>query len=211
MTFFLFLVPCEDFFRKLADEIGVEFQIVYPSNEKKPTILLSWIGTRPELSSILLNSHMDVVPVFEEFWTHKPFDADMDEEGRIFARGTQDMKSVGMQYLAAIHRFKRNKVSLERTLHVSFVPDEENFGPDGMRTFAVSDAFKKLNVGFVMDEGELRSKEILKCFINFYLDLQELHRWMRFSMFIMANEAVGVSIIFQEIFANILSLFYFSL
>lgn len=157
-------MPCEEFFRKLAGEIGVEFQIVYPSNEKKPTILLSWIGSRPLLPSIMLNSHMDVVPVFEEFWTHKPFDADIDEEGRIFARGAQDMKSVGMQYLAAIHRLKKKNLSLERSLHVSFVPDEENFGPDGMKAFAVSDAFKKLNVGFVMDEGELNSN----CFPKSY-------------------------------------------
>lgn len=151
---FLFLEPCEDFFRKLATEIGLEYQIVYPSNVKKPTILLSWIGRRPQLPSILLNSHMDVVQVFEEFWSHGPFSADIDDEGRIFARGTQDMKSVGMQYLAAISRLKKKNVTLERTLHVSFVPDEENFGPDGMRAFSTSSEFKKLNVGFVMDEGE---------------------------------------------------------
>ena len=36
------------------------------------------------------------VPVFPECWTHSPFDAHKDSEGRIWARGSQDMKSVGV-------------------------------------------------------------------------------------------------------------------
>lgn len=95
--------------------------------------------------------------MFEEFWTHNPFSADIDDEGRIFARGAQDMKCVGMQYLGAIRSLKKKNITLKRSFHVSFVCDEENFGPDGMRAFAVSDEFKKLNVGFVMDEGENES------------------------------------------------------
>lgn len=74
------------------------------------------------LPSIVLNSHMDVVPVYEEHWTHPPFSADIDSEGRIFARGSQDMKSVGMQYLSAINRLKSKAIQLKRTIHVIFVP-----------------------------------------------------------------------------------------
>jgi aminoacylase len=96
---------------------------------------------------------MDVVPVFEEFWTHKPFDADIDEEGRIFARGSQDMKCVGMQYLGAVRYFKRNNYSFKRTIHCVFVPEEEIGGVDGMRDFVHQDAFKIMNVGFSLDEG----------------------------------------------------------
>ena len=65
---------------------------------------------------------MDVVPVFEEFWTHPPFSADIDAEGRIFARGAQDMKCVGAQYLATVRALKRDGVHLKRTLHLIFVP-----------------------------------------------------------------------------------------
>lgn len=70
---------------------------------------------------------MDVVPVFEEYWTHAPFSADIDKEGRIFARGSQDMKCVGMQYLGAIRYFKRNNLAFSRTIHVVFVPEEGTF------------------------------------------------------------------------------------
>lgn len=149
-----FAAPCVSFLKKLADELGLQFRVEYPGSDDKPNVILTWIGTRPELKSILLNSHMDVVPVFEEFWTHKPFSADIDDEGRIFARGAQDMKCVAMQYLGAIRYFKRNNIALRRTIHVVFVPDEENFGPDGMKALVPSEAFKSLNVGFCLDEGE---------------------------------------------------------
>lgn len=65
---------------------------------------------------------MDVVPVYADDWTHDPFAADIDSEGRIFARGSQDMKCVGAQYLAAIRALKKDNVSLKRTIHVMFVP-----------------------------------------------------------------------------------------
>lgn len=65
---------------------------------------------------------MDVVPVIEEKWTHPPFAAEIDADGKIFARGTLDMKSVGMQYLAAVCALKREKMSLRRTVHVVFSP-----------------------------------------------------------------------------------------
>ena len=127
--------------------------MTYPAKEDKPTVILTLVGTNPELPSIMLNSHLDVVPVFEEFWTHKPFDADIDEEGKIFARGAQDMKCVGMQYLGAIRSLKKNNVQLKRSIHVTFVPDEEIFGPDGMKAFVESEDFRNLNVEFFLDEG----------------------------------------------------------
>ena len=41
----------------------------------KPILVLTWRGLEPGLASVLLNSHMDVVPVFPEHWTHPPFAA----------------------------------------------------------------------------------------------------------------------------------------
>lgn len=98
---------------------------------------------------------MDVVPVYEEYWTHPPFAADIDENGRIFARGSQDMKSIGTQYLAAIRALKRDGVKeLKRTIHITFVPDEEINGEYGMEGFVSSKEFSDLNIGFALDEGD---------------------------------------------------------
>lgn len=97
---------------------------------------------------------MDVVPVFEDRWTHAPFGAEIDDDGKIFARGAQDMKCLGTQYLAAIRALKKDGINqLKRTIHVTFVPDEEVGGALGMKSFVKTDAFKKLNIGFSLDEA----------------------------------------------------------
>jgi aminoacylase len=96
---------------------------------------------------------MDVVPVFEEKWTQPPFGANMDSQGRIYARGAQDMKCVGMQFLGAIRALKKDGAQPKRTIHLTFVPDEEIGGLLGMAEFVHTDEFKKLNCGFAIDEG----------------------------------------------------------
>ncbi|KJE95881.1 aminoacylase-1A, variant [Capsaspora owczarzaki ATCC 30864] len=114
---------------------------------------MSWIGTSPELPSIMLNAHTDVVPVFEEFWTHGPFDATKLENGDIIGRGTQDMKCVAIQYIEAVRNLIAQGVRLARTLHLTFVPDEEIGGHSGMELFVDHERFKALNIGFALDEG----------------------------------------------------------
>lgn len=65
------------------------------------------------------------------------------------------MKCVGLQYLEAIRRLKASGFKPTRTVYLSFVPDEEIGGHDGAEKFAESDIFKALNVGIVLDEGQL--------------------------------------------------------
>ncbi|KAL9238327.1 hypothetical protein vseg_012762 [Gypsophila vaccaria] len=119
----------------------------------KPLILLKWPGTNPNLPSILLNSHTDVVPVESNKWVHPPFDAHIDDHGNIFGRGAQDMKCVGLQYLEAIRKLKDSGFEPTRTIYLSFVPDEEIGGRDGAEKLAQSDIFRKMNIAFVLDEG----------------------------------------------------------
>ena len=160
---------------------------------RKPHVLMTWPGRDASLPSIMLNSHTDVVPAEASFWrravglamlarsvltrlrpcSHDPFAADIDAQGRIFARGSQDMKCVGLQYLEAIRRLKA-KVRAAfvqpatrasraafasqgfaplRTVLVTFVPDEEIGGNDGMGGFVASARFAELNVGLELDEG----------------------------------------------------------
>lgn len=120
----------------------------------KPLILLKWPGNDPTLPSILLNSHTDVVPSEHHKWTHPPFSAHLDSTtGNIFARGSQDMKCVGLQYLEAIRKLKASGFRPLRNLYLSFLPDEEIGGNDGAGKFVDSDVFAKMNVGIVLDEG----------------------------------------------------------
>ncbi|KAF5293043.1 hypothetical protein FQR65_LT11035 [Abscondita terminalis] len=144
--------PCLDFLRKQAEEIGLDFAVYRPLPDK-PHAVLTWIGREPTLPTIILNSHMDVVPVFKEYWSHKPFDADVDENGVIYARGVQDVKYLGVQYLEAIRRLKLRGFCPKRTVHVTFVSEEELAGQCGMKLFVKTPEFKALNAGFALDEG----------------------------------------------------------
>ncbi|KAJ4832807.1 hypothetical protein Tsubulata_036602 [Turnera subulata] len=132
----------------------------------KPTLLLSWQGSDPSLPSLLFNSHLDSVPVEPSKWSHPPFSATRSPDGRIFARGAQDDKCIGIQYLEAIRNLKENHPHFSplRSLHLSFVPDEEVGGFDGMAKFVESPEFKALNVGFLLDEGQASVGEEFRVF-----------------------------------------------
>ncbi|KAJ2334344.1 adenylate cyclase, partial [Coemansia sp. RSA 2673] len=159
---------CTRFLEQQANELGLIYWVKeYVAG--KPVVVLSWPGTSPEQGSIILNSHTDVVPVFEEFWHYPPFDAERvatdDGDYKIYARGAQDMKIVGMCYLEAIRRLKvEEKRRLERTVHLVFVPDEEIGGRDGMQMFVESAEFGVLNAAFALDEGMANPGDALRVF-----------------------------------------------
>ncbi|XP_002137025.2 aminoacylase-1-like [Drosophila pseudoobscura] len=144
---------CVEFLRRQANSLNLPVDVVHPAIPTKPAVIIKWLGKQPELPSIILNSHMDVVPVFPEKWTHDPFSAHMDNEGRIYARGSQDMKSVGTQYLGAIRALKASGYQPKRTVYLTYVPDEEIGGDLGMRELVKGDYFRSMNVGFSLDEG----------------------------------------------------------
>ncbi|XP_054288304.1 aminoacylase-1-like [Macrosteles quadrilineatus] len=142
---------CVEFIKRQARELGLLW-MVHSCVPGHPVVIVTWTGQQPELPSLLLNSHMDVVPAYPENWTHDPFAAEKDEEGNIYGRGAQDMKSIGIQYLEAIRRLKKDGVALKRTVHLSFVPDEEE-GDSGMRKFVNTPEFRSLNIGCSLDEA----------------------------------------------------------
>eukprot|EP00667_Euglena_gracilis_P011553 EG_transcript_11815 len=63
------------------------------------------------------------------------------------------MKCVCVQYLLAIERLQQKGWRPRRTVHLSFVPDEEIGGAAGMGLFLQTDLFRSLRVGVGLDEG----------------------------------------------------------
>lgn len=117
-----FVEPCVEFLERQAKSLDLTFNVYRLFDVKAPIVVMSWIGEQPTLPTIMLNSHMDVVPAYPEQWSHPPFAANIDENGRIYARGSQDTKGIGMQYLAAIRELKKAGQTFKRTIHVTFVP-----------------------------------------------------------------------------------------
>lgn len=113
--------------------------------------MAKWIGTEPDLPVILLNSHYDVVPVMREHWNYEPFEALIRQDGFIIGRGTQDMKCVCIQYVEAIRRLKATGYCPKRTVVLTFVPDEETGGVDGMEKFLETPEYKAIGpIAFAM-------------------------------------------------------------
>ncbi len=133
--------------------------------QNKPIVIGSIFGTEPSLPCIVLNGHYDVVPVAEEHWDVNPFEAVKTNEGRIYGRGTQDMKCVLIQYVVALARGLERGWAPRRTIHLTFVPDEEIGGGDGMRKLLDSPQWERMQpVGLVLDEGLANTGEVFTVF-----------------------------------------------
>ncbi|XP_026817321.1 aminoacylase-1-like isoform X2 [Rhopalosiphum maidis] len=149
---------CIRFLERQAQRLGLPLKVYYMA-PGKPIAIITWVGQKSELPSILLTSHMDVVPVYLK-WTHDPFFAYKDESGNIYARGAQDMKCVGIQYLETIRKYITENLKLKRTIHICFTPDEEIGSKFGMAKFVTTREFAELNIGFALDEGIATPNEV---------------------------------------------------
>jgi acetylornithine deacetylase len=85
------------------------------------TNLLATIG--PSVAGgVVLSGHTDVVPVDGQEWASDPFLLD-ERNGRLYGRGTADMKGFLAVVLAMVPEFAAAR--LERPIHLAFSCDEE--------------------------------------------------------------------------------------
>jgi acetylornithine deacetylase len=87
------------------------------------------VGTREGSGggrSLILNGHYDVVPPgLIENWHHDPFGGEVDR-GRIYGRGTTDMKGGIAAMLHALRCIQKTEVKLAGDVVIETVPDEES-------------------------------------------------------------------------------------
>jgi aminoacylase len=58
---------CADFIQAWCERIGLSTQRV-SLVEGKPIVVATWVGEEPDLPTVLLNSHYDVVPCEDDNW-----------------------------------------------------------------------------------------------------------------------------------------------
>lgn len=143
------------FIRQYSEEIGFDSYKEVEVHPNRIVCILTYLGKSPEKPTLLLNSHIDVVPCDDKYWKCDPYEAKIQENGDIFSRGIQDMKSLAIAQLEAVRRMKEANIRPERTIHLTFVPDEELGGMTGFSPFLETQEFKDLNVGFGLDEGRV--------------------------------------------------------
>ena len=59
--------PAVELLVREAESLGLA-AITHECVPGKPVLIITWEGMEPSLPSLMLNSHMDVVPVFPEHW-----------------------------------------------------------------------------------------------------------------------------------------------
>ena len=99
---------------------GARVQLVYNAARNKANLLGS-IGPDRE-GGVVLSGHTDVVPVDGQEWSSDPFTL-AERDGRLYGRGSSDMKGFIACSLAAAEQWKDAK--LLRPLHFAFSYDEE--------------------------------------------------------------------------------------
>ena len=92
-----------------------------PNADGAKANLLATIGPNVE-GGVVLSGHTDVVPVDGQPWTSDPWTL-TQRDGRLYGRGTCDMKSFLALSLAALPQF--TAAPLKRPIHLAFSYDEE--------------------------------------------------------------------------------------
>jgi acetylornithine deacetylase len=109
-----------EFVRGYLDDLGIVSDLVFDTAGTKAN-LLATIGP-PDRPGIVLSGHTDVVPVDGQDWSSEPF-ACVERDGRLYGRGTADMKGFIATALALVPEFQA--LRLAGPVHLALSYDEE--------------------------------------------------------------------------------------
>ncbi|MDF2395880.1 acetylornithine deacetylase [Pseudomonas sp. 3MA1] len=108
------------FIRDYLARHGVDSELIYNPQRTKANLFAS-IGPS-DRGGVVLSGHTDVVPVDGQAWSVEPFVLS-ERQGRLYGRGTADMKGFIAAVLAAVPGLTRRRLRLP--VHLAFSYDEE--------------------------------------------------------------------------------------
>jgi acetylornithine deacetylase/succinyl-diaminopimelate desuccinylase-like protein len=104
-----------------------DFQLLAPPDHPtKGNIVVRLKGTG-KLKPVLYIGHLDVVEAAREDWSSDPYKL-TEKDGRLYGRGTIDMKGQDASTLTALIRLKKEGFVPDRDIIVAFTADEEAGG-----------------------------------------------------------------------------------
>lgn len=117
-----------DFVWRYLNDLGVSGELIHNAERSKAN-LYARLGPAGD-GGVMLSGHSDVVPVEGQNWSVPPFTL-TERDGKLYGRGTADMKGYIACMLAAVPHFLAQP--LKQPLHLAISYDEE-VGCLGVRT-----------------------------------------------------------------------------
>ncbi|TCP63226.1 acetylornithine deacetylase [Rhodovulum bhavnagarense] len=105
----------------MLGDLGAHVDLFHDKGGHKAN-LFATLGPREAGGGIVLSGHTDVVPVTDQDWSTDPFRLH-EAEGRLYGRGTSDMKGFIAATLAMAPTYAA--LDLKKPLHFAFTHDEE--------------------------------------------------------------------------------------
>ena len=109
-----------DYVRELLRPLDADVRLTFDRDKRKAN-LFATLGPRG-MPGVALSGHTDVVPVDGQDWASDPFVVS-ERDGKLYGRGTSDMKGFIACVLAIAPEFVRR--GLRSPLHLAFSYDEE--------------------------------------------------------------------------------------
>ncbi len=137
---------------------GIEARLYESAPGGKTNLIARLPGRDHSKKPLVLLNHMDVVPVDAARWKEKPFGAEI-KDGRIWGRGTLDMKSTGVMELTALMLLKQLGITPGRDIVFMATCDEETGGVYGAQ-WMIDHHWDELDPEYVLDEGGTGSRDV---------------------------------------------------
>ncbi len=100
---------------------NIATELTYDDDQRKAN-LFATLGPAENSGGIILSGHTDVVPIDGQDWVTDPFEM-TEKDGKLYGRGTCDMKSFVAVSLAMVPHFLKR--GLKVPIHLAFSYDEE--------------------------------------------------------------------------------------
>jgi succinyl-diaminopimelate desuccinylase len=131
---------CVDYIKKYMDKHGVNTEI-HSQNPLKPNIVAKIEGITDK--NVLWVGHLDVVPEGKaEFWSHPPYSGAITSDGKIYGRGSSDMKGSCAAAMVSARILSELEDPLDNNIEFWFTADEEIGGGEGARWLSETKRFK---------------------------------------------------------------------
>lgn len=144
---------------KLHQVLQTNFPLLYkrhpPKIINKYSLVFEIPGENDKMKSIMLCSHLDVVPASKnDGWSPDPFSGDI-VNGVIWGRGSIDNKHNVVSQLGAIEEILQLNLKPKRNIVIGIGHDEEIGGHEGAKNIAKYLQEQNYTFEFILDEGTM--------------------------------------------------------